>query len=235
LECEILKNGTRVYIDDTIRFGCDALILSRFAITARSGRVLDLGCGCGILSLAAIDRGQGDGFTLVDIDERAVLLAKKGVSDYRANQTHPKPVEVINEDLKTFSVPRKFDTIVCNPPYFSAKSGKLSRDILTRTARHELHCTIADVAYAAHRNLKQGGSLCISYRPARLADALTAMRNNRLEPKKLRFVRRDPVTEPWLVLIQARLDGGVGLEVQPDLIVQGDIGGLSAEMLSIIG
>jgi len=235
LEYETLKNGTRVYIDETIRFGFDALILSHFALSKQKQRILDLGCGCGILSLSALDRGHGNRFVMIDINEQAVFLANKGANEYRAEHPASLPIEVSRQDLKSFSYPSKFDVVICNPPYFSVHSGHLSRDILNMAARHELRCTIDDVAFAAHRNLKQGGSLCISYRPARLADAIIAMRNHRLEPKRMRFVRNDATQNPWLVLIEAHLDGGIGLDVVPDLIVQDDAGGFSAEMLSIVG
>jgi len=235
LDYEVLQGGVRVFIDGSVRFGLDALILSRFAVTKRTQKVLDLGTGCGILCLSALDRNLGELFVGVDIDDQAVLLARRGAREYAAAHEKAKSFTVVHEDLKTFSHPFKFDVVVCNPPYYTPQSGILPRDILTRAARYELRCTIADVASAARRNLKQGGSLCISYRPARLADAVAAMRDNRLEPKRMRFARKDPQTEPWLVLIDARLDAGVGLTVEPDLITLGESGGFSQEIAAIMG
>ena len=231
MECEILKNGTKVYVDDIVRFGMDALILSRFAITGRLGRVLDMGTGCGIIPLVAVDRNRGLRYTAIDIDETACALARRGAAECAAAERF----EVIRADLKQFNGSAKYDIVTCNPPYFAAGAGRISRSATAGAARHELRCTIDDIAAAAMRNLKQGGTLCLSYRPARLADAICACRANRLEPKRLRLVRHQPGSEPWVVLLDARLDAGVGLEVMDDLIIHRDSGEITDEAAEILG
>ena len=40
------------------------------------------------------------------------------------------------------------------------------------------------------------------------------MKNNHLEPKRLRFVSKNHLTKPWLFLVEARKDGGSFLEVE---------------------
>lgn len=231
LECETLKNGTKVYIDDIVRFGIDALILSRFAITGRLGRVLDMGTGCGIIPLAAIDRNRGLHYTAIDIDETACALARRGAAESSAAERF----EVIRADLKQFNSSAKYDIVTCNPPYFAAGAGRVSRSAAVGAARHEIRCTIEDIAAAGMRNLKQGGALCMSYRPARLADAICACRANRLEPKRLRLVRHRPGSEPWIVLLDARLDAGVGLEVMADLTIKDENDKYSDEAARILG
>jgi len=66
---------------------------------------------------------------------------------------------------------------------------------------------------------------------------MAAARLAGLEPKRLRFVRqRADLTEtPWLFLLDCRKAGKPGLHLLPDLVVEDETGGFSAEILQIYG
>jgi len=214
LKYETLENGIKVFVAQNIKFGRDALILANFAPVKSTSRLLDIGAGCGIISLAIRDKNPGVSVVAIDINNDAHRLIEtaikhNGLNNFTAEHT----------DLKTYNTTKKFDIAVCNPPYFSLESGTPSADRAARCARHEISCTVGDVAACARRSLKQGGSLCISYRPERVVDALYQLRNAGLEPKRMRFVKQRPENEPWLVVIDARLDRGIGLDILPDLII----------------
>jgi Predicted O-methyltransferase len=234
METETLKNGTKVYVGYNSRFGYDALILSNFAFKKHSSRILDLGTGCGIIPLAAADAGRTGECVGLDIDDVACAFARRGAAEYMEQNKNGMKIEIVYDDLRNYSASKKFDVVVCNPPYFALGTGKLSAKVKVRAARHEMSCTIADIAASAKRNLKQGGRFFISYRPNRLVDAISAFRAERLEPKRLRFVRQTPQGEPWLVLVEARFDAGIGLEVAPDLVVETAAGGYTEEMANIV-
>lgn len=80
-------------------------------ITDRS--VLDLGCGCGILSTAACLLGSG--YTLgVDIDPDALHVAKKNAEEFEID------LEFMLADIRSlpsYLHPKKFDTVLMNPPF----------------------------------------------------------------------------------------------------------------------
>ena len=82
-----------------------------------------------------------------------------------------------------------------------------------------------DMLAAAARALTWGGSFCLVHRPDRLADVLEELRRVRLEPKRLRFVHHTAAAPPSLFLLEARLGGGVGLTVEPPLLLHGPDGG----------
>lgn len=72
---------------------------------SRGKKVLDVGCGSGILSLAAREGGAAE-VLAVDINPEAVKEIKK------------KGIEAIESDLfSAISPEEKFDLIVFNPPY----------------------------------------------------------------------------------------------------------------------
>ncbi|MEP7112154.1 MAG: methyltransferase [Ilumatobacteraceae bacterium] len=77
----------------------------------RDRSVLDVGCGSGVLALAAARAGAV--VTAVDINARAVLAT---TSNAEANGLH---IEVLPSDLFAALNGRRFDLIVVNPPYFA--------------------------------------------------------------------------------------------------------------------
>ena len=80
-----------------------------------------------------------------------------------------------------------------------------------------------------------GGRLCMCNRPERLSDTIFAMKNNGIEPKRLRLVTKTPYTRPWLFLIEGRKGGKPFMNVDPLLIMYGEDGELSKEVTDIYG
>ena len=75
------------------------------------GEVLDLGCGYGILGVVAAKASPAAHVTLVDVNERAVRLAKENL---RRNSI--ANAEVVQGDAPVALAEREFDAIICNPP-----------------------------------------------------------------------------------------------------------------------
>jgi 16S rRNA (guanine1207-N2)-methyltransferase len=72
-------------------------------------KVLDLGCGTGLLALAASRRGGA--VTAVDADLRAVESARRTLA---ANQVQ---AETLISDCAQAVSERRFDMVLCNPPF----------------------------------------------------------------------------------------------------------------------
>lgn len=89
----------------------------------------------------------------------------------------------------------------------SGAGGSADRaDLLTRRALH-----LRGVAAQKRR------TFFLVHKPERLADLMVSLRENRLEPKRLRLVRHRAGGPVSLVLLEARLDGRPGLVFEPDL------------------
>ena len=76
--------------------------------------------------------------------------------------------------------------------------------------------------------LRFGGSFFLVHKPERLADLMVFLRAARLEPKRLRFVRHSAASAVSLVLLEARLGGKPGLQIEPELVLYGPDGSESA-------
>ncbi|MFT3793560.1 methyltransferase [Flavobacterium sp.] len=76
----------------------------------RGKKVLELGCGCGIISIVAAKNGAM--VTATDINEVALEALRKNASD---NGVSP---DILHSDLFESLDGNSFDVIVINPPYY---------------------------------------------------------------------------------------------------------------------
>ncbi|MBQ7756734.1 MAG: methyltransferase [Oscillospiraceae bacterium] len=225
---ENLGDGISICVSDEHRFGTDAFLLADFAGARRKDYVCDFCSGSGIIAVL-MKRNNNPAFIYaVEIQEKAVsqmklTVEKSGIDNF----------EIVSGDLKDFKAKKELDLITCNPPYKINNTGAKNDSEAVSIARHEMLCTIDDVCKSASRNLKFGGRLCICNRPERLCDIMVAMRNNNLEPKRVRFVSKTPKDAPWLVLVEAKKGGKPFLQVEKNLYIQDENGDYSEEMKRI--
>lgn len=229
---ESLRNEIEICVSEDHKFGTDAFLLADFAAPRHKDKVCDLGTGCGIVAVLMHISFSPKMIYGVDIQFQAIDQLKVTVQKNALDSIIP-----VFADLKTLwsDAPiGNLDVVTCNPPYKAASAGIESLSEAQRIARHEIMCDINDVCRAASRLLKFGGKLCLCNRPERLADVISAMKSNGIEPKEVRFVSKNPESAPWLFLISGRKGGKSFMKVLPQLYINGD-GGFSEELLKIYG
>ena len=211
-------------------FGTDAMLLASFASLKRYDIACDFGSGCGIIPFLWLRDGKCKSIDAVEIQANACEQIKRSLV---LNNT--EKIKVHNIDLKNISdfQAGTYDLVTMNPPYKIAGGGIKNEDECSTIARHETACNMEDIAKSAARLLKFGGKFCICHRPERVFDAMVAMRNNGIEPKRLRFVSKKGDTQPWLVLIEGKRGAKNGLKVEAQLVAYKEDGTLSDEMLAI--
>ncbi|MCR5006320.1 MAG: tRNA1(Val) (adenine(37)-N6)-methyltransferase [Clostridiales bacterium] len=232
---DLNRKGYRILQDPgAFCFGIDAVLLADFAKVAPGEKVLDLGTGSGILPLLMHARHPEARYFGLEIQPEMAERAERSV---RMNGLE-QDITITCGDLRqigNFYAGQSMDAVVCNPPYMPAESG-LKNEAASRTiARHEVTCTIEDVAVAASRVLKSRGRLYIVHRPARLVAVFSALTRHHLEPKTLRFVQPFTDAAPTMMLIEAVLQGGPELKTAPPLIIYTSPGTYTEEVLSIYG
>lgn len=225
---EDLGEGFHICVSDEHRFGTDAFLLADFAAPRKKDYVCDLCSGSGIVAVLMVRNFSPRHVTAVEIQPKAVEQMK-----LTAEKSRLENFGIIGGDLKDFRPEKELDLITCNPPYKLNNTGAKNQREAVSVARHEMLCDINDVCRCAARSLKFGGRLCICNRPERLCDIMTAMRNNKIEPKRVRFVSKAPETAPWLVLVEGRKGGNPFLKVEPSLYTHDENGGYSKEMKRI--
>lgn len=228
MEYELLSNGMRIVQSSGVfRLSTDSILLADFCTPLRAEHIIDLGCGGMSLGVLLCASNENCRVTGVEIQSAACGIAEENI---RVNGLGDR-LRVICADLREFAAgnPLKCDAVVSNPPYFPVHSGAASPDRAQTIAKTELFCSFDELCLAASRLLNQGGSFYLVHRPERLAELLSTLRVHRLEPKRLRFVHDSLEAPVSLVLIESRLNAGVGLTVEHDLILSNPDGSPSEE------
>lgn len=217
--------------DGAFKPSTDSFLLGSFPPLRRSWRVCDLGAGTGLLGLLLLAREPSLTVTGLELSPAACALAERTAA---ANGLTDRLVTLPCDLRERQQLPQAgtFDLAVSNPPYFPAGGGKTALGS-RGDARSELTCTMAQLCGAALYLLRSGGQFCLVYRPERLAELLETLRRYRLEPKVLRFVQKNGVSAPSLVLLACRKDGRTGLTVQPPLLLQNADGTETEELRRI--
>lgn len=204
-------------------FSLDAVLLSRFAGIPKSskGKIVDLCSGNGVIPLFLSARTKAQ-ITGVELQPRLFDMASRSVAYNKLENQITMVLGDVKEAPELLGV-EKYDTVTCNPPYFLAH--ELSEKNVSEhyaIARHEIRLTLDEAIRVSSRLLKQGGKSVFVHRPGRLLDIVTAMRANRLEPKRMQLVYPKRGKEANTLLIEGIKDGKPDLKVLPPLFVYED-------------
>lgn len=194
------------------RFTTDSILLARLSTPKKYAKVLELGTGCGVISLILCKRIPSLRITAAEIQEEIAVLAERNV---KLNDMEPR-ISILNRDIKDLSktLPSAhFDYIVTNPPYRPASSGRTSPDKNRAIANHEHAITINDIMKASQHLLKVRGRLSLIYTADRLADLFSAMRRYRIEPKAMRCILTNKKGVVRLVWVEGVREGQPGLNI----------------------
>lgn len=223
---ENLGNGIQVAIDKEFSFGLDSFLLAHFVSPQPFETGYDLGAGSGILSFLLLRWQEKLGrFYAVDIQKEAICLVQKAVSLSHAQEC----IVPVCSDFRDLPSLEQANLIVSNPPYYDISSGKQNKNQIVNIARHTVHGGLYDLLETASRLLCNGGRFCFCYKPERLAELFSLMRDVHLEPKRLQMVAKNAVSVPWLCLIEGRREANPGLEICPQFLVY-DMEGRLTEM-----
>lgn len=201
------------------RFSVDAVLAAHFCRPGIADRILDLGCGSGIIGLILAFRHPGVLVTGLEVQAELARLAKDNIrdNDLAARMT------VVHGSLREIGdhlAPESFDLVVCNPPYRSPGSGRVSPADQRARARHEIDASLADVIRAAAFSVKNRGRCVFVYPAGRAMTLAAALKSARLEPKRLQPVYGYPGSlEAALVLVEAVKNGGEEMQLLPPFYI----------------
>lgn len=140
-----------------MKVGTDGVTLGAVADVEKARRVLDIGCGTGLLCLMTAQRNGTAEIVGIDIDEDAV----RGATQNCESSKWAGRISIVGKSLQEFveAAPSAFDKIITNPPYFedSLKAPKASRTL----ARHTDSLPFSELASSASTLLSDDGSLSI--------------------------------------------------------------------------
>lgn len=212
-----LNNGYKlIQKKDGFRFSVDAVILSDFFSPTKKGKILDIGCGNGIVPILLYSKGKGEDITGVEIQEENCELALKNV---KLNNLEDY-IKIENDDVKEYPKGNAFDYIISNPPYMEVDGKKQNILSCKSIARHELTLNLYDLIRNAKRLLKPMGSITLVHRSYRFTDISRILEDCGFSLKRVRFVYYSKDRNSNLVLVEAFKGKKCKLEIEPPLFLE---------------
>lgn len=216
------------------RFSADAVLLSSFIHMRQVANIADLGAGSGIIGLLLARKYPAAQVLLVEVQKSLYSLAEKNII-LNSLEDRVRAVHSDIREMKRKMPQMSFDLLVSNPPFRKPASGRLSIGEEKAVARHELMLKFSDLVEAASHLLKARGRFCLIFHPERLPEVIDTLRQNLLEPKRIRFVHNDRQATSKIVLIEAVKEGRAGITVEKPLFMYEEEGGYTAEVNEIYG
>jgi tRNA1Val (adenine37-N6)-methyltransferase len=215
------------------RFSIEAILLARFAHANTRDRVLELGAGCGVVSIMVAALYRPREVVAIEIQPPLAEMISRS-----AAINGLKSVNAVNADLRTKKIagvePASFDLVVANPPYRAVASGRENPDHGRRVARGEGDTVLMDFVAASRRYARTRGRVAFVFAARRSAELISAMRSNQLEPKRIRFVHPGIAMPASVMLVEARLAGGIEVAIEPPLILYDRPGIYTAEARALL-
>ena len=231
---ERLSDDIKIAVSPDHTFGTDAVLLSYFAKPKYKDKCLDMGTGCGIIPLLWLRDKKISGVHCLDIQQNAIDQVRASIDSNDLGDRLTAHLCDLRNPREEFSA-ESFTLVTMTPPYKPVNTGIESMGESARIARHEVCCNIEDAVKAAAYLTTYAGRFCMCHRPERLVDALTIMRQYNIEPKRLRFVFDKEGEEPFLFLVEGKKGAKSFLRVEPPLIIKGNDGRFTPEMLKVYG
>jgi tRNA1(Val) A37 N6-methylase TrmN6 len=200
------------------RFSLDALLLAHFVTIKGREKIVDLGTGNGVIPLVLATLHRSAILTGVELQPAMIERARRNV---QLNSLERR-IQILSGDVRTgehIAAAESFDVAVCNPPYRKPGSGRISPNDERQIARHETRGDLGDFLRTGAFLLRPKGRLAIVYSAGRSIDLLSAMREARIEPKRMRIVHSFAGVEASLVLVEGVKGGRSGVEVLAPLTV----------------
>ena len=232
---DLQRNGYQIIQKkDGFCFGMDAVLLSGFAAVKPGEKAIDLGTGTGIIPILLEAKYEGEHYTGLEIQDEVAEMAARSVA---LNHLEEK-VSIVKGDIKEASRlfgAASFDVVTSNPPYMNDAHGLKNPDLPKAIARHEVLCTLDDVAREAAKLLRPGGRFYMVHRPHRLIEIITALTKYKLEPKRMKMVHPFVDKEANMVLIEAGRGGKSMIKVEAPIVVYREPGVYTQEIYDIYG
>jgi tRNA1Val (adenine37-N6)-methyltransferase len=158
----------------TMKVGTDAVLLGCLADLGSAETILEVGCGCGVISLMLAQRFPNTEIHAIDIDEYSVEEAKLNF----ANSKWYNRLSAECTAIQNFTTSRLYDCVVSNPPFFS--NSLPSPLVKKNLAKHINNLDYHQLLECSSKLLKENGKIIVIIPTSEMQIFNTALAENNL-------------------------------------------------------
>ncbi len=147
--------------------------------------ILDIGAGTGLLSLMLAQKSNAF-IDAIEIDLSAFEQASENIHQ----SIWRDKIHIIHRDIKEFEPKKKYDLIVCNPPFY--EKDVLSEQLNERVAKHSSHLTLNELLQTVKLHISNAGQFAILLPYKRKIEFEKIAANIGLFPHKILLLKQTP-------------------------------------------
>ncbi len=196
-------------------FTSDSVILANFLKIKPKESAVEIGAGCGVISLLASAKNQFKSIKAFEVEPQLADLAKRNIV---LNNLQEK-IEIIEDRVQNYNKYLKkaeIDVVISNPPYMKENQKTIVNSV-RENARHDRLLKLDELCKVASDMLKFGGRFYLVYSAERSGELIHSLINHDLQPKTL-FFTENGKGKVVLVVIEAVKGGRAGIKVLPNLV-----------------
>ena len=184
------------------RFTIDPIILGTHVAPPPGSRVLDMGCGCGIMPVLIAHLHPDIQIIGIELQEQLAAHARQNVLKNKFEHR----IEIIQGDIGDITPAQTdglVDIIISNPPYMKRGQGRLNPNKGKALARHEISLDIRMACQRAKELLTDSGEVYFIFPFHRQMDLINALEANDFHPTSILRIHGVQKKPPIRILIRA--------------------------------
>ncbi len=197
------------------RFSVDAPILANFLPRCPRSPALEIGTGCGIISLLALYKKKFSHIIGLEIQNELSLLAKMNAEKNQLSRKFTAIHADFNLIYKDFA---GIDWIFANPPYLKQSQGRASPNREIRIAKTEITLTMEQILEKSFFILSNRGNICLIYPYSRKDELIKLAKKIGFRTRRIQTVFSFPDSNPERFLIQLSKKMQFEKEIRPLVI-----------------
>ena len=140
----------------SMKVGTDAVLLGSWANVLKANTILDIGTGCGIITLMLAQRTSAK-IDAIDIDKNSIIEAENNIKNTKWSDR----IRTLNISLQDFSKKNKntYDLVISNPPFFI--NSLKPNDKKLQLAKHTDSLPFETLIYSIKFLLNKNGKFCL--------------------------------------------------------------------------
>lgn len=179
-----------------MKVGTDGVLLGAWADIRNAIHILDIGTGTGLIALMSAQRNPLARIDALEIEPNACEQAAENIQ----NSPWSERVHIHPDSLQNYISPYRFDSIICNPPFFrqSTKTPEKGRTL----ARHDDTLPHTELIEHVSRLLQPEGNFSVILPSAEAIRLMEYAQKFSLYPQRITYVLPNPGKPPKRYLIE---------------------------------